>query len=151
MLNIMFVCHGNICRSTMAEFLFKHKVEKENLQDKFYIESSATSREEIGSDTHPKTKKELDKHGIKYTKRKARQFTIEDYKKFDYIICMDDNNIRNLSYLVSDTDHKVYKLLSFINEDRDVKDPWYTNNYKETYDDINSSLDGLLDYLKGEI
>ncbi len=151
MIYIMFVCHGNICRSTMAEFLLKDKIEKLNIKDKFYVESSGTSREEIGADTHPKTKRELDKHGVKYTKRRARQFKVEDYKKFDYIICMDENNIRNLSYIVNDVDHKVYKLLSFIKEDRDVKDPWYTGNYEETYEDINAGLDGFLNYLKGEI
>ena len=147
MVNILFICHGNICRSTMAEFYMKHIVEQAGLSDSIYIESAATSREEIGNDTHYRTKDKLDEMGIPYTRRKARQVTLDDY-----LIIMDENNGRNLRRIIGDdVDFKVYKAMSFVGENRDVKDPWYTGNFDETYDDISRSCDALLAVLKEKL
>ena len=132
MVKVLFICHGNICRSTMAEFYMRHIVEKAGLSDFIYVESAATSREEIGNDTHYGTKKKLDKMGIPYTRRKARQVTVDDYHNFDYLVIMDENNGRNLKRIIGDdVDSKVYKAMSFVGESRDVKDPWYTGNFDE--------------------
>ena len=149
MTRILFICHGNICRSTMAEFYMKHIVNEAGLSDSIYVESAATSREEIGNDTHYGTKHKLDEMGIPYTRRKARQVTIDDYHNFDYLVIMDENNGRNLKRIIGDdVDSKVYKAMSFVGESRDVKDPWYTGNFDETYDDVSRSCDALLELLK---
>lgn len=146
MIKVLFICHGNICRSTMAEFILKDMVDKRNLSSDFYIESAATSREEIGNDTHYGTKRKLDEVGVKYTKRKARQITKADYEKFDYIIGMDDANIRNILRIVGGDDKgKVSKLLDWANLDRSIADPWYTGNFDETYDDVVKGLEGFLE------
>ena len=152
MVNILFICHGNICRSTMAEFYMKHIVNNAGLSDSIYIESSATSREEIENDTHYGTKQKLDEMGVPYTRHKARQVTMEDYHNFDYLIIMDENNGRNLKRIIgNDIDSKVYKAMSFVGESSDVKDPWYTGNFDETYDDISRSCDALLELIKARI
>jgi len=152
MVNILFICHGNICRSTMAEFYMKHIVEQAGLSDSIYIESAATSREEIGNDTHYGTKQKLDEMAIPYTRHKARQVTVDDYQNFDYLVIMDENNGRNLRRIIGDdVDFKVYKAMSFVDENRDVKDPWYTGNFDETYDDVSRSCDALLAVLKEKL
>ena len=152
MVNILFICHGNICRSTMAEFYMKHIVEQAGLSDSIYIESAATSREEIGNDTHYGTKQKLDEMAIPYTRHKARQVTVDDYQNFDYLVIMDENNGRNLRRIIGDdVDSKVYKAMSFVGESRDVKDPWYTGNFDETYDDVSRSCDALLAVLKEQL
>jgi low molecular weight phosphotyrosine protein phosphatase len=136
----------------MAEFYMKHIVNKAGLTDSIYIESAATSREEIGNDTHYGTKQKLDEMDIPYTRRKARQVTMDDYRNFDYLIIMDENNARNLRLIIDDdVDHKVYKAMMFVGESRDVKDPWYTGNFDETYDDISRSCDALLELIKEQL
>lgn len=145
MIKILFICHGNICRSPMAEFMMKDMVCKAGLTADFYIESAATSREEIGNDTHRGTKAKLRELGIPFTPRKARQVTLDDYDDFDYLIVMDQENIRGLKRIIKDDpDEKIYKLLDFAGEDRDIADPWYTGNFDQTYEDILVGLRGLL-------
>lgn len=149
MINVMMVCHGNICRSTMAEFVLKDMVEKQGLADKFNIESSATSREEIGNPVHHGTRKKLAEVGISTAGKYARQITKKDYKDFDYILIMDDMNRRNLKRVVGeDVDNKVYKLLHFAGSERDIADPWYTGNFDVTYDDVMEGCSAFLEYCK---
>ena len=145
-IKVLFICHGNICRSTMAEFVLKDMVNKRNIAEEFYIQSAATSREEIGNDTHYGTKNKLDEVGIPYTKRKARQMTKGDYEEYDYIIGMDDANIRNILRIVGgDKEGKVSKLLDWAGIDRSIADPWYTGNFDETYDDVVKGLEAFLE------
>ena len=145
MIKVLFICHGNICRSTMAEFVFKDMASKAGKDGDFYIESAATSREEIGSDTHPGTKKKLLENGIPFTRRKARQLTKRDYEAFDYIIGMDDANVRNIMNICGgDPEGKVFKLLDFAGKDRSIADPWYTGNFDETYDDVTEGCEALM-------
>lgn len=145
MIKVLFICHGNICRSTMAEFVFKDMASKAGKGGDFYIESAATSREEIGSDTHPGTKKKLSENGIPFTRRKARQLTKRDYEAFDYIIGMDDANVRNIMNICGgDPEGKVFKLLDFAGKDRSIADPWYTGNFDETYDDVTEGCEALM-------
>lgn len=146
MKNILFICHGNICRSTMAEFVFRDMVNKRGLGSQFHIESAATSREEIGSDTHSGTKRKLTEKGIPFHKRAARQVTKKDYEYYDYLICMDANNLRNLKRIIgNDVENKVHLLLKFAGRTDDIADPWYTGNFDETYDDIIKGCTGLLE------
>lgn len=137
MYKVLFVCHGNICRSPMAEFLLKNMVEKIGDKNDFTIESAATSTEEIGNPVHPRTRGTLAKHGIVVEGKRARLLTKNDYDKFDYIIGMDSENIKNILKITgADTANKVHLLLEFTGESRDIKDPWYTGDFDTTYDDI---------------
>lgn len=151
MVKIMFVCHGNICRSPMAEFVFGDMVIKEGLSDKFYIASSATSREEIGNCVHSGTKKKLREVGISSIGKTAIQLTKSDYENYDYILCMDSYNIKNcLRIIGNDRLGKIHRLLDYSTHPRDIADPWYTGNFDETYKDIVEGCTALLDYILKE-
>ena len=148
MIKVLFICHGNICRSTMCEFVFKDMVNKRGLADSFYIASAATSREEIGNDTHYGTKRKLDEMGIPYTKRGAVQMTKSDYSKYDYILGMDRHNMLNISRIIgSDPEGKVNRLLDFGSRPRDIADPWYTGNFDITYNDVVEGCEALLQHI----
>ena len=152
MVKIMFVCHGNICRSPMAEFYMKHIVEKAGLEDEIFVASSATSLEEIGNDTHYGTKAVLSLHNIPFCPRKAVRFTRKDYEKFDLILLMDKNNQRNIKYIVpEDSDDKIRLLLNFAGEDASIADPWYTGEFETTYRDVKRGCNALLQYIKDEL
>lgn len=146
MIKVLFVCHGNICRSTMAEMVLKHLVRERNIADCFYIDSAATSREEIGNGVHYGTRRKLAEVGIPCEDHRARQVTKKDYEKFDYLIVMDSNNVRNLNRIIgSDPDGKVYKLLDFTEmPGASIADPWYTGNFDETYRDVLEGCEGFL-------
>ena len=149
MIRVLFVCHGNICRSPMAEFVLKDMVKKQGLEKEFYIKSSATSSEEIGNDIHYGTRDKLIQNGISFTKRKAVKLRAEDYKKYDYIIGMEKSNVINIKRIVGeDIDDKIYRLLDFSDTPRDIADPWYTGNFEITFNDIVEGCNGFLKCLK---
>lgn len=148
MINIMFVCLGNICRSPMAEFLFRDMVNKKGLGNNFHIASSATSTEEIGNPVHHGTRNKLKEHGISTEGKYAVQLTKKDYDKYDYLIGMEERNIINMHKIVgSDPKHKIKRLLDFTLEGRDIADPWYTGNFDQTYNDIYEGCEALLDHI----
>ena len=149
MKKILFVCHGNICRSPMAEFVMKHLVREAGLADKILVESKALHRDEIGSDTHRGTREVLRAHGIPFEKRRAALMTADDYDAYDCIVGMDTENMNDLDRLTGgDPDRKVRRLLSYSGEERDVADPWYTGNFDVTYRDIDAGCRALLRALK---
>ena len=135
---ILFICHGNICRSPMAEFIFKDLLRSRGLEDRFYIESAAVSTEEIGNSISPPAKRCLNAHGIPFDKNKtARQITRADYDRFDLIIYMDRMNLRWLRHIIpDDPQNKVKLMMSYTGRDRDVADPWYTGDFETTFRDI---------------
>ena len=149
MIKILFVCHGNICRSPMAEFVFKDMVKKAGISDSFYIASAATSTEELGNPPHRGTREILNRLGISFDGKYAVQITRADYDKYDLIIGMDSANIRNLKRILGeDKENKIYKLLEFAGLSRDVDDPWYTGKFEKTYQDILTGCEYLLRFLK---
>lgn len=137
MTKILFVCHGNICRSPMAEFVMKKIVKDAGMENDFVIESAAVSSEEIGNDVHPGTKEKLTQMNVPFAKRRARKITSADYDYFDLLIGMD---VQNLYYMENawnkDPNDKVKLLLTYAGKDRDIADPWYTHNFDDTYEDI---------------
>lgn len=148
MIRILFICHGNICRSTMAQSVMTHLVKQRHVDHLFYINSAATSREEIGNGPHYGTVRKLREVGIPVIPHRAVQMTKSDYEEYDYLIGMDTANIRNMQRIAgSDTDGKIYKLLTFAGSSRDVADPWYTGDFDSTYDDVLAGCSALLDYL----
>ncbi|MCD8239668.1 MAG: low molecular weight phosphotyrosine protein phosphatase [Clostridiales bacterium] len=149
MIKVMFVCHGNICRSPMGEIIFKDMVKKQGLEDKFLIDSSATSREELGNGVYPLAARKLRSVGLNPRGHRAKQFTVGDYKKFDYVLVMEDFNRRNLLRIIgSDSDKKIFRLLDFTDSPRDIADPWYTDNFDLAYDEISEGCLVFLNYLK---
>ncbi len=148
MIKILFVCHGNICRSTMAQCVMTHLIKQEGLEDLFHIDSAATSREEIGNPPHYGTVNRLRQAGIPVIPHKARQMSWADYEEYDYLIGMDSANIRNMTRIAGgDPAKKIYKLLSFAGSGRDVADPWYTGDFDATYEDVEAGCRGFLAYL----
>ncbi len=151
MIKVLFVCHGNICRSPMAEFVFRDMVKKAGLSDRISVASAATSREEIGNPVHYGTKAKMQQMGIPMAPHRAVQMTKKDYKDYDYIIGMEHWNIRNIGRIIGkDTEHKVSLLLDYTDEPRDISDPWYTGDFDLTYRDVKEGCEGLLEYLKRE-
>ena len=153
MIRIMFVCHGNICRSPMAEFIMKRLVKDSGLEDDFLIQSSATSTEEIwngiGNPVYPPAKAELKKHGISCEGKQAVQLTFYDYDKFDLFIGMDSANIRNMTRILNgDPENKIRKLMDYTDRGGDVADPWYTRSFDVTYRDVLDGCTALLEELK---
>lgn len=151
MKKVMFVCHGNICRSPMAEYVFLDMVKRGGYERLMTAVSSATSTEEIGNDIHYGTKRILDKYDIPYRRREATQLTRADYEKYDLFVGMDSANIRNMLRIFdSDPDGKVVKLLDLTDRHADVADPWYTGNFEVTYRDVKEGCAALIDYLLRE-
>ncbi len=148
MIKILFVCLGNICRSPMAEFIMKDLVQKNGLSKEFYIESAATSREELGNPVYPPARRVLEKRGINCDGKRARQITALDGEKFDYLICMDSSNVSNTKRKLKESDHsKIYKLLDFTDNPGDVADPWYTGDFSATERDVDLGCEGLLNFI----
>ena len=152
MIKILFVCHGNICRSPMAEFIFKDMVSRQGIADQFHIASAATSTEEIwngiGNPVYPPAKAELAKHGISCEGKRAVQLKKSDYEDYDYLIGMDDRNIHNMERITGHKGGKIHLLLSFDGSYKNVADPWYTGRFDVTYKDIEKGCDAFLDYLR---
>ena len=145
MIKILFVCHGNICRSPMAEFVMKDLVNKKGMADQFEIASAATSTEEIGNPVYPPAKRKLKEHGISCEGKTARQMTKKDYAYYDYIIAMDRLNLRNMPRFVgNDPDNKISLLMDFTNHPGDVADPWYTGDFDATLNDVCEGCVGII-------
>ncbi len=152
MIKILFVCHGNICRSTMAESVMAHLIQTTNLQTQISVSSAATSREEIGNPPHHGTVSKLRQVNIPVIPHRAVQMTRQDYEKYDYLIGMDGANIRNmLRILGGDPKKKVSKLLSFAGRGDDIADPWYTGNFDETYQDVTEGCQALLEHIQKSV
>ncbi len=148
MIKILFICHGNICRSPMAQFVFQDMVNKRGLADRFTIDSKATSTEELGNSPHPGTVRKMNELGIPMIPHRATQLNRRDYEEYDYFIGMDTWNMRNINRIFGgDPEGKVYKFLSFGSDGRDIADPWYTGNFDETYEDVLEGCEGFLAYL----
>ena len=145
-MRILSVCHGNICRSPMAEFIMKYLVKQARLEEQFIISSAATTTEELGNQMYPNAKAELKLHGIPFGKRRARQINNSDYEKWDLIIAMDQENLSYINYVVgNDPLKKVRLLMSFAGEEnRSVSDPWYTRDFARAYNDIHRGCEALL-------
>lgn len=145
MIKILFICHGNICRSPMGEFIMKKMLKEAGLGDKVKVDSVAATRDEIGNDMYPPAKDKLRKEGVPFKPRQARLLTRKDYEENDYLIAMDQENLDDIRYLVGeDKDHKVHLMMDFAGEHREVADPWYTRNFDVTYDDLVKGCTGLL-------
>lgn len=153
MTKILFICHGNICRSPMAEFVMKRLVEQAGRADEFEIDSAAVSTEEIGNDIYPPAKRMLAAKGVPFTHRAARQMTRADYAYYDYIVCMDQSNLRWMNYIIGeDSAHKVTLLKQWVNapiNDQmvNISDPWYTGDFAKAYNDILEGCQGMLKQL----
>lgn len=142
---ILFVCHGNICRSPMAEFVMKDLVHQMGIEKQFEIASAATSREEIGNAVYPPARRKLAEHGISCDGKTSRQITMDDYRHYDYIIAMDQNNLRNLRKMLGeDVDDKISLLMDYTSRPADVADPWYTGDFDATWNDVVEGCKGFI-------
>ena len=152
MFHILFVCHGNICRSPMAEFVMKDLVQKAGLSEQIAVESRACRTDDLGSDTYSGTKRVLREHGIPFTKRAARLVRADDYDKYDVIIGMDEENMRDLQRLThGDPKQKYHLLMSYAGKSREVADPWYTGDFETTYRDVVLGCRALLENLQAQL
>ena len=148
MVKILFVCHGNICRSPMAEFIMKDMVQKSGLSEKFHIESAATSSEEIGNPVYPPARRKLAEHGIGCAGKTARQLRKDDYNKFDLLIGMDQANLRNMRRICGgDSEGKIHLLMEYTGRSGEVADPWYTGDFNATWRDVEEGCRGLLNHV----
>ena len=147
--HILFVCHGNICRSPMAEFVLKALVKAKGIEDQYYIESAAVTTDELGNPIYPPAKRCLSQHGVSFDPAKrARQITRADYDLFDRIICMDASNMRLIRRIIpSDPDGKIHLLMSYAGSGRDVADPWYTGDFETAFQDILTGCEAMLSSL----
>ncbi len=148
MIKILFICHGNICRSPMAQMMFQNKVNMLGMNDSFLIDSKAASSEEIGNPIYPPALKTLKNHNIPIISHKAIRFESYDYEEYDFIITMDKSNINRLKYIHEDSKNKYRLLASFSRQEKEVEDPWYTRDFETCYNDIDKYLDGFIKYLK---
>ncbi len=152
MIKIVFICHGNICRSTMAEYVMKDLAQKEGIYNQFYISSAAVSTEELGNDIYTGTKNILRKYNIPFDKHSASLISIDRYKDNDLVIVMDESNIRLLNRILDRENNidksKIHKLMEYCDSDKDVADPWYTRDFEATYNDISRACKALLNKLK---
>ena len=150
MIKILFICHGNICRSTMAEFVMMHLLRQSGLEAEFFVDSAATSTEEIGNNVHPGTRRKLAREGIFCGDHRARQLRREEYDRFDLLIGMDAANLRNMHRMLGgDPQGKIHALLDYAGRPgQSIADPWYTGNFDETYDDVLAGCQGLLNTLR---
>ena len=149
MIRVIFICHGNICRSPLAEFLMRDMVAKRGIAEKFFIASAATSREELGNPPHPGTRKLLARLGISCAGKRARQMTPQDFEDYDYLIGMDSWNLRNMrKFMRTPSDEeKISRLLDYTDHPRDIADPWYSGDFEATYRDVTEGLEAFLRYL----
>lgn len=153
MIKVLFVCLGNICRSPMAQFVFKKMVEESGLSEQFEIDSAATEsyNEMCHAGIHHGTRDKLKDMQIPFEEHYSRQIRPRDYAYYDYIIAMDDSNIDDILEIVGlDTEHKIYRLLDFTEHPRNIRAPWYTGNFDESYEDINNGCQAFLEYLLKE-
>lgn len=146
-IRVLFVCHGNICRSPMAEMVFKSMVQERGIDALFHIESAATSSEELGNPVHRGTRRVLKEHGIPCEDRRARRLRSSDAQDWDFLIGMDSRNMRNMERMLPQAIDRMFLLLGFAGIDRDVADPWYTGDFETTYDDVVDGCEGFLGYL----
>ena len=151
MIRVLFICHGNICRSPMAEFIMRDLVTHAGLGGKFHIASAATSREELGNPVYPPARRKLAEHGISCAGKTARQLTQEDYSQYDLLIGMDRTNLRNVSYILGgDPEEKLHLLLEFAGRSGEgIADPWYTGDFESTFRDVLAGCKGLLAHFTG--
>ena len=154
MIKVLFICHGNICRSPMAEFVLKDLVRQRGMADRFLIQSAATSDEEIyhgvGNPVYPPARAEMAKHGIDCGEKRAVQLTREDYDKYDYLIGMDDNNIRQMERITGHKGGKIKRLLEYSRREDSISDPWYTRRFDVTFQDVMEGCQAFLVYLEEE-
>jgi len=149
---ILFICHGNICRSPMAEFVMKRLVDEAGMAEQFEIASAATSTEEIGNPVYPPARRKLAEHGIGCAGKTARQITRADYRHYDYVIAMDHNNLRNLHRLLGDdSEGKISLLMDYTSRPGDVADPWYTGDFEATWRDVIEGCQGFLDFIREKL